>query len=129
MDMADFDLVHEVEDDYNLHDLFPVPVSRSLQQLVEYRIKLLLKNDVKFLSGETQLVNTSCMLKRKMMEGKSMHLLPYENLPLSFESLGYISENFSGRVILKLTNYSSKSVKLASGSPAGYLVLQSYSLN
>ena len=65
MDMADFDLVHEVEDDYNLHDLFPVPVSHSLQQLVEYRIKLLLKNDVKFLSGESQVVNTSCMLKRK----------------------------------------------------------------
>ena len=129
MDMADFDLVHEVEDDYNLHDLFPVPVSRSLQQLVEYRIKLLLKNDVKFLSGETQVVNTSCMLKRKMMDGKSMHLLPYENLPLSFESLGYISENFSGRVILKLTNYNSKSVKLTSGTPVGYLVLQSYSLN
>ena len=129
MDVAGFDLVHEVEDDYNLHDLFPVPVSHSLQQLVEYRIKLLLKNDVKFLSGETQVVNTSCMLKRKMTDGKSMHLLPYENLPLSFESLGYISENFSGRVKLKLTNYNSKSVKLTSGTPVGYLVLQSYSLN
>ena len=35
MDIAGFDLVHEAEDDYNLHDLFPVPVSRSLQQVVE----------------------------------------------------------------------------------------------
>ena len=40
MDIAGYDLVHEVEDDYNLHDFFPVPVLRSLQQLVEYRIKL-----------------------------------------------------------------------------------------
>ena len=47
--MVGFDIVHEVEDDYNLHNLFPVPASRSLQQLVEYRIKLLLKNNVKFL--------------------------------------------------------------------------------
>ena len=78
MDIAGFDLVFEVEDDYNLHDVFPVPVSRSLQQLVEYRIKLLLKNDVKFLSGETQVVDSSCMLKRKITDGKSMHLLPYE---------------------------------------------------
>ena len=43
MDMVDFDLVHEVEEDYNLNDLFPVPLSRSLQH-TEYRIKLLLKN-------------------------------------------------------------------------------------
>ena len=86
MDIAGYHLVHEVEDDYNLHDLFPVPVSLSLQQLVEYRIKLLLKNDVKFLSGETQVVNTSCVIKGKGRRKLSMFLIPHEHLPLSFES-------------------------------------------
>ena len=46
----------------------------------------------------------------------------YENLPLSFESGGYISRKYSGRVVIKLTNYSVNSVKLNSGTPGGYIV-------
>ena len=50
-----------------------------------------------------------------------MHLIPYENLPLSFESGGYISRKYSGRLVTKLTNYSVNSVKLSSGTPVGYI--------
>ena len=53
-----------------------------------------------------------------------MHLIPYENLPLVFESGGYISRKYSGRVMIKLTHYSANSVKLNSGTLVGYLVVQ-----
>merc|ERR1712215_505946 len=52
----------------------------------------------------------------------------YENLPLSFESCGYIDRNYTGRVMIKLTNYSSKKIKLNSGCPIGYIVMQPYSM-
>jgi len=129
MDMVDFDPIEEGEDDYNLQDLFPEPVPYHLHHLIEYRIKLLLKNDALFIPGETQVVNTSCVLRGKIRGAMSMHLIPFENLPLSFESRGYISRKYSGRVVTKLTNYTANSVKLNSGTPVGYIVMQPFSLN
>ena len=108
---------------------FPEQVPYHLQHLIEYRIKLLLKNDALFIPGETQVVNTSCVLRGKIRRAMSMHLTPFENLPLSFESGGYISGKYSGRVVIKLTNYSVNSVKLNSGTPIGYIVMQPFSLN
>ena len=132
MDMVDFDLIEGEEEDYNLHDFPPEPLPYPIHHLIEYRIKLLLKNDGHFLPGETQVVNTSCMLKGKIkgaMSKFSTHVIPYENLPLSFESRGYISRKYSGRVVIKLTNYSTNSIKLNFGTPVGYLVMQPFSLN
>ena len=129
MDMVEFDPIEEGEDDYNLQDLFPEPVPYHLHHLIEYRIKLLLKNDAVFIPGESQVVNTTCMMKGKSHQKLSMHLIPFENLPLSFESGGYISRKYSGRVVTKLTNYTAKSVKLNSGTPVGYIVMQPFSLN
>ena len=79
--------------------------------------------------GETQVVNTSCVLGGKIRKAMSMYLIPYENLPLSFESGGYISRKYSGQVVIKLTNHSVNSVKLKSGTPVGYIVIQPFSLN
>ena len=129
MDMVDFDPIEEGEEDYNLQDFFPEQVPYQLHHLIEYRIKLLLKNDALFIPGETQVVNTSCMLRGKIRGALSMHLIPFENLPLSFESGGYISQKYSGRVMTKITNYSTDSVKLNSGTPVGYIVMQPFSLN
>ena len=129
MDMIDFDPIEGGEEDYNLQDFFPEPVPFHLHHLIEYRVKLLLKNDALFIPGETQVVNTSCILRGKVRGSMSMHLIPYENLPLSFESGGYISRKYSGQVVIKLTNYSSSSVKLNSGTPIGYIVMQPFSLN
>jgi len=129
MDMVEFQRVEEEEDDYNLQDLFPEPVPYHLHHLIEYRIKLLLKNDAVFIPGESQVVNTTCMMKGKSHQKLSMHLIPFENLPLSFESGGYISRKYSGRVVTKLTNYTAHSVKLNSGTPVGYIVMQPFSLN
>ena len=129
MDMVDFDPIEESEEDYNLEDFFPKPLPYPIHHLIEYRIKILLKNNTVFTPGETQVVNTSCMLKGKIRVAMSMHLIPFENLPLGFESGGYISRKYSGRVVIKLTNYSTHTVKLNSGTPVGYIVMQPFSLN
>ena len=101
MDMVDFNPIEESEEDHNLQDYFPEQVPYHLQHLIEYRVKLLLKNDALFIPGETQVVNTSCVLGGKIRRAMSMHLTPFENLPLSFESGGYISGKYSGRVVIR----------------------------
>ena len=119
----------ETEEDYDLQEFFPKTIPYRLQPLMEHRIKLLSKEDTVFYGGEIKLVDTCCVLNRKIKGTKlSMFLIPTENMPLFFESTGYISENFKGRILLKLANYSSNSIKLPSGSSIGYLVLQPHSL-
>ena len=51
------------EDDHNLEDFFPKAIQYHLQHLIEYRIKLVMKTDALLLPGETQVVNTSCLIK------------------------------------------------------------------
>ena len=64
----------------------------------------------------------------RSMSKLSMFLTPYENLPLSFESGGYISRKYRGRIVIKLTNYSTNSIKLHSGTIVGYIVMQPFSM-
>ena len=68
-------------------------------------------------------------IRDRIRRAMSLHLIPHENLPLSFESGGNISRKYSGRVVIKLTNYSVNSVKLKSGTPIGYIAMQPFSLN
>ena len=117
----------EMEQDYNLQDFFPKTIPYHLQPLMEHRIKLLSKEDTVFYGGEIKLVDTCCVMNKKIKGTKlSMFLIPSENLPLIFESGGYISENFKGRIVLKLANYSSKIIQLQSGINLGYIVMQPY---
>ena len=117
------------EDDCDLLQFFPKTIPYNLQPLMEHRIKLLSKEDTVFYGGEIKLVDTCCVLSKKIKATKlSMFLIPHENMPLVFESAGYISESFRGRILLKLANYSSNTIKLLSGSSIGYLVLQPHSL-
>ena len=78
MDMVDFNPIEESEKDHNLQDYFPEQVPYHLQHLIEYRVKLLLKNDALFIPGETQVVNTSCVLGGKIRRAMSMHHIPAE---------------------------------------------------
>ena len=87
MDMVDSDPSEEGDDDYNLQDCFTTSIPYTIHNLIEYRIKLILKNDAIFIPGETQVVNTTCMFKGKIRGVMSMHLIPYKYLPLSFESM------------------------------------------
>ena len=117
----------QIEDDYNLQEFFPKTIPYHLQPLMEHRIKLLCKEDTVFYGGEIKLVDTCCVLNKKIKGAKlSMFLIPNENMPLVFESGGYVSENFKGRIVLKLANYSSKIIQLQSGINLGYIVLQPY---
>ena len=131
-DMVEVNRIEGVEDDYNLDDFFPQSIAEALHPFIEHRIKLVMKEDLLFLRGESQLVNTSCVIKRKNRSkggGKlSMHLVPCETLPLSLESGGYIDRNYEGRVIIKLTNYSTKKMKVSSGTSIGYIVIQPCSI-
>ena len=128
MDMPEFQRVEEEEEDHNIEDFFPKIIPYPLQPLIEYRIKLLLKNDTIFLPGESQVVNTTCMMKGKSRQRLSMFLNPYENLPLGFESGGYICRKYSGRVVIKLTNYSKQTIRLNNGTVIGYIIMQPFSL-
>ena len=119
----------QTEEDYDLQEFFPKAIPYHLQPLIEHRIKLLSKEDTVFYEGEIKLVDTCCVMNKKMKGTKlSMFLIPSENMTLVFESGGYVSENYKGRILLKLANYSSKIIQLQSGTPIGYLVLQPYSL-
>ena len=99
----------------------------QLQPLIEHRIKLVLKHGVIFHSGESQNVETSCILDKKLSK-LSLTLKSYEHLPVSFESEGTISSKFKGRIKVTLTNYTYQNVKMFAGSTVGYIVLQPFSL-
>jgi dUTPase len=117
------------EEDYNLQEFFPKTIRYDLQSLIEHRVKLILKENTTFNGGEIKVVNTCIMLNGKLKGNKlSMFLIPAENMRLDFQSGGYISSNYKGRVLVKLANYSGKIIKLQSGTPVGYIVLTPYSL-
>ena len=131
VDMTELNWMEGVEDDYYLEDFFPKSLPEPLQPFIEYRIKLVLKTDTLFKRGESQIVNTTCVINGKMQSKRLklyMYLVPYDTLPLSFESGGYIDGNFKGRVMVKLTNYSTKKMKLNSGTSIGYIAMQPFSM-
>ena len=118
------------EEDYNLEEFFPKTIPYHLQPLIEHRVKLILKENTTFQGGEMKVVNTCCVVNKKLKGVKlSMFLIPTENSPLDFQSGGYISSNYKGRVLVKLVNYSGKTIKLQSGTSVGYVVLTPYSLD
>ena len=127
--MLNLHLHENIEDDYYISSFFPADVQQHLRPLVEHRIKLILKQTVTFHAGESQNVETSCILDdRKTRTKLCFTLKAYEHLPVTFESAGSISHRFSGRIRLKLTNYSCENIKMIAGSTVGYIVLQPFSL-
>ena len=127
MDVAGLDKIVNVEADYDITLFFSSEIQHHLQPLIDYRIKLLLKNSVVIHCGETQEVETACILNQKLHK-LSLTLKPYEHLPVVFEASGTISPKFRGRVKVSLTNYSFQNVKMCAGTPVGYIVLQPFSL-
>ena len=120
-------LRENIEEDYYISSFFSVEVQHHLQHLVEHRIKLILKQTVIFHAGESQNVETSCILDNRKTKF-SLTLKQYEHLPVTFESGGSISSRFKGRIKVKLTNYSCQTMKMFAGSTVGYIVLQPFSL-
>ena len=115
------------EPDYMMGPSFPPEPNHDLRHLIDYRVKLLIKEDTIFELSESQLVATCCKISCKS-PNLSMHIKGYENLPLVFESEVIISSKYYGTVYVNLRNYSNNQVKLPSGATLGYLILQPYSL-
>ena len=64
------------EDDCDLLQFFPKTIPYNLQPLMEHRIKLLSKEDTVFYGGEIKLVDTCCVLSKKIKGTKlSMYLI------------------------------------------------------
>ena len=104
MDMVGFQRIEneyteEDEEDYKISATFPQEAEYHLRHLVEYRIKLLLKGNVVIEPSESQLVETACKITKKTPKF-GMHLIGYEKLPVSFESDGFISPKYTGRVYM-----------------------------
>ena len=130
-DNVEFQRLEKYEDgepDYMVGPSFPREPEHDLRHLIEYRIKLLLKEEILLEPSESQLVATCCKISCKS-PNLSMHLKGYENLPVTFESDGFISQKYNGTVFVKLSNFKNNQVKLPSGATVGYLILQPYSLS
>ena len=128
-------MITDGEEDHYLEEFFPKPVPYHLLPLIEHRIKLLCKSDVIINAGEIQVINTSCIIREKSRKNSaktlqklSMYMLPYESLPLSFESSGYIDQKFTGRLMVKVGNFTHKKIQLSAGTPVAYIALASYSI-
>ena len=121
-------MMEDTMDDYYLEEIIPKTMKPHHHSLIEYRIKLLIKEDVVFQAGESQLVNTCLLLKGKNRIRLSMFLSHNELLPLTFESGGYIDQKYAGRVMLKLTNYTNKKINVKAGAILAYISMQPFSM-
>ena len=113
--------------DYKLEDLVHPPEAIS-KHLIDYRVKLLLKKDIRLSPGQEMLAETACIITDGIAEF-CLHIKKSENIPLTLLSEGYISELFSGRVHVKLTNHKSETVRLCGGTEVGFIIVNSFSLN
>ena len=113
--------------DYKIEDLVKPPET-FLKHLIDYRVKLLLKNDIVLQPGQEVLVATACIIGDGIGDF-CLHIKRSENIPLTLLSEGYISELFSGRVHVKLANYKSEPVQLFGGTEVGFIIVNSFSLN
>ena len=127
MDIDEVCFERSETEDYNLEDLVipPDPISKHL---IEYRVKVLLKRDIVICPGEEVLVESACIIRKGVVD-YCLHIMKNEKIPLTLLSEGYISELFSGRIVVKLANYKSERIKLSCGTEVAYIILNTFSLN
>ena len=127
MDIDEVCFERSETEDYNLEDLVtpPDPISKHL---IEYRVKVLLKRDILICPGEEVLVESACIIRKGVVD-YCLHIMKNEKIPLILLSEGYISELFSGRIVVKLANYKSERIKLSCGTEVAYIILNTFSLN
>ena len=127
MDIDEVCFERSETEDYNLEDLVtpPDPISKHL---IEYCVKVLLKRDILICPGEEVLVESACIIRKGVVD-YCLHIMKNEKIPLTLLSEGYISELFSGRIVVKLANYKSERIKLSCGTEVAYIILNTFSLN
>ena len=87
-----------------------------------------MKEDIVLQPSHEILVKTACTIGNGITDF-CLHIRKSENIPLTHLSEGYISELFTGRVVLKLVNYMGEKIRLCGGSEVGFLIINSFSLN
>ena len=85
------------------------------------------KENLSISPGETKLVATACNITEKLPR-LSIYIKAPEKLPLLFESEGYVSHKYRGRIFVRVTNYSPQCVSLPTSTNIGYLLVQKSSL-
>ena len=96
--------------------------------MVDYCVKLLLKEDITLYPGHTILAKTICIISNGV-DDFCLHIKKCENIPVTLLSEGYISELFTGRVLLKLANYKSETIKLCEGTEVGFITVNTFPLH
>ena len=130
MDIVNFQQVFDednLQEDYELNSTFPPKAPYHLRHLIEFRLQLLLKENLSISPGETKLVATACNITEKLPR-LSIYIKAPEKLPLLFESEGYVSHKYRGRIFVRVTNYSPQCVSLPTSTNIGYLLVQNSSL-
>ena len=101
------------------------PIADNLQDSIEYRIKILADEDLKFPPGEIMKIKTNLNITRK--PGKlSMLLKSCEHFPLRFISEGFINPAFRGKLTLHLQNLNDKDIYINSKSLIAYLIMSPF---
>ena len=96
MDIVNFQQVFDednLQEDYELNSTFPPKAPYHLRHLIEFRLQLLLKENLSISPGEKKLVPTACNITEKLPR-LLLYIKASEKLPLLFESEGYVSHKY-----------------------------------
>ena len=108
---------------YEIGATFPPKPPHHLHDIVDYRIKLMIKENTSIRGGECKRVLTSCRLSQEL-PNFTMFLKRNEEIPLLIDTQIFIPHNQRGKYItLNLTNISTQIVRLPTGICVGYLHL------
>jgi len=103
------------------HSFFP-KIPNMMTHLMEFKVRLLLKEKVVITPGETKVVSTTSIIDGKL-EGFGMEILAHENTLFKIESEKHFPPEFRGRIIVQVTNYSKIDLSLPASSALGYLLI------
>merc|ERR1712081_93864 len=85
--------------DYKLEERVHPPEAIS-KHMIDYVVKLLLKENMVLHPGHEIVARTACIIGSIIPEF-CLHIKKSKNIPLTLLSEGYISELFSGRLLVK----------------------------
>ena len=113
--------------DYILEELV-LPPHPTSKHIIDYHVKLLLKNDIILNPNDIILAKTTCIIKNGV-DDFCLHIKKSGNIPLTLLSERNISEMITARIMLKLANYKNYIIKLSEGTEVGFLIVNTFSLN
>ena len=112
----------ESENDYDIADM-PIYAQYHTRNLIEFRIKLYLKNNVVIYPGAEQVVQTCCLITVQPPH-LTMHIKIGERMPVVLETEGVLAPAFRGRICVRLNNFSISPITITRNVIIGYLIIQ-----